>query len=138
MNNEDEQILGAVNPTPGQREFLRNLMKETREYARGKNMVDFFFEGYAKYKYFCAYTSVGKRRGVGNFIFGFEKKAGMLHMTYPEAVPEPKQLGKAWTQDPSRRRKTIMIDDDPPMDLQRYLIELGGHSIDYANRAAPK
>lgn len=131
MIEEDNRPIDAVNPTDSQRRFLERLMQSTREYARSKNHNDMTFRGHDNESYFCSYSTKTKRRGVGLFVFGFEKRTGVLYMAIPIEIDEPYRLARSWIADPLRNRATIKVNEDPNEEMQLYFIEMGKRSIDF-------
>ena len=131
MIEKDELPIEAVRPSDAKRDFLKRIVRETTEYARHRNHSDIYFQGHSDQTYFGAYSSKVIRRGAGKFIFGFDRRGGVLRFAYPIDVSEPYRLAKSWTGDPTRNRAVIEIDNNPSEEIQLYLIELGKRSIDY-------
>jgi hypothetical protein len=131
MIEKDEIPIEAVRPSEAQRVFLNRIVQETTEYARSKNYSDMYFQGHSDQTYFGAYTTKVIRRGAGKFIFGFDRRSGILRFAYPIDVPEPYRLAKSWIGDPSRNRAVIEIDENPTEEIQLYVIDLAKRSIDH-------
>jgi hypothetical protein len=90
-----------------------------------------YFQGHADQSYFGAYSSKVIRRGAGMFVFGFDRRGGILRFAYPIDVNEPRHMATPWTGDPTRDRAVIDLTDNPTEEVQAYLIELAKRSIDY-------
>jgi hypothetical protein len=103
--DKDMLPIDTINPTPSQRTFLHELISQSTAHARGVGISDFGFQGYQKYRYFCAYKSEKKKTGFGNAVFGFERKRTGMFMVFPASVPEPKGIAIPWTQKSSPKRK---------------------------------
>lgn len=131
MIEKDELPIEAVRPNDTQTGFLKRIVQETTEYARSKNHSDMYFQGHGDQTYFGAYSSRVIRRGAGKFVFGFDRRGGMLRFAYPIDVPEPYRLAKSWIGDPTRDRAVIELTDEPDEEIRLYLIELAKRSIDY-------
>ncbi len=131
MINKDELPIEAVRPNDRQREFLKSIVRETTAYARSKEHTDMYFQGHGDQSYFGAYSAKVIRRGAGKFIFGFDRRAGILRFAYPIDVPEPYRLAKSWTGDPTRNRAIIEVAEAPDEEMRLYLIDLAKRSIDY-------
>jgi hypothetical protein len=131
MIEKDELPIEAVRPSDAQREFLKRIVEETTEYARSKDQSDMYFQGHSDQTYFGAYSTKVVRRGAGKFVFGFDRRGGVLRFAYPIDVPEPYRLAKSWIGDPTRNRVVIEIADEPDEEMQLYLIDLAKRSIDY-------
>ncbi len=106
-------------------------MEATRQYARSKNYNDMSFLGHDNESYYCAYSTKTKRR---LFVFGFEKRRGVLYMAIPIDIDEPYRLARSWIADPTRKRAIIKIDPEPTEELEVYFIEMGRRSITYYYR----
>jgi hypothetical protein len=130
MIEKDELPVDAVSPTPAQRVFLKRLIHETTEHAQARGHTDIYFQGQNDNRYFCAYSSSGKR-GSGAYVFGFESRRSGLRMTFPDAVPDPLGVSCPWTQKPEVHRSFVTIEPDPPEEKQNYLIGLAKKSVDY-------
>ena len=138
MIEKDEIPIVAVRPSDVQKVILERIVQVTTDYARSKNYSDMYFQGHSDQTYFGAYSTKVIRRGAGKFIFGFDRRAGILRFAYPIDVPEPYRLAKSWTGDPSRNRAVIEIDENPTEEIQLYLIELGKRSIDHHYKRTKK
>ncbi len=138
MIEKDEIPIVAVRPSDVQKVILERIVQVTTDYARSKNYSDMYFQGHSYQTYFGAYSTKVIRRGAGKFIFGFDRRAGILRFAYPIDVPEPYRLAKSWTGDPSRNRAVIEIDENPTEEIQLYLIELGKRSIDHHYKRTKK
>jgi hypothetical protein len=131
MIEKDHTPVDSVAPNESLRLFLVRLMEETRDYARSKNYNDMVFQGHVDHPYFGAYSTQVARRGVGKFIFGFERRRMGVRMAIPIDIPEPFRLAKSWTGDPSRNRAVIEVREEPNEEMQLYLIYMGKRSIDF-------
>ncbi len=131
MINKNEIPIQAVRPTDAQRDFLKRMVQETTEYARSKNHSDMYFQGHSDHIYFGAFSSIVVRRGAGKFVFGFDRRRGILRFAYPIEVSEPYRLAKSWIADPKRKRGVIEVSEEPDEEIQCYLIELAKRSIDF-------
>jgi len=131
MIEKDELPIDAVSPTDVEREFLRRIVRETTEYARSKKHTDMYFQGHSDQTYFGAYSTKIIRRGAGLFIFGFDRRGGILRFAFPIDIIEPYRLARSWTGDPSRNRAVIEIEGDLNEEMQLYFIHLGKRSIDH-------
>jgi len=131
MIEKDEIPIDAVLPNAQQRIFLERAVQATTEYARSNNHTDMYFQGHSNETYFGAYSSTVIHRGAGKFIFGFDRRGGILRFAYPIDVPEPYRIAKSWTGDPTRNRAIIEIDECPKEEIQLYLIEMSKRSIDF-------
>jgi hypothetical protein len=131
MIEKDEIPIEAVRPTDAQRAFLKRIVQETTDYARSKNHSDMYFQGHSDQTYFGAYSSKVIRRGAGTFVFGFDRRGGILRFAFPIDISEPYRLAKSWIGDPSRNRAVIDVDQDPTEEMQLYFIRLAKDSIDY-------
>ena len=127
----DERPIDAISLTTAQRRFLERLMESTRKYARSKHYNDLTFLGHGNESYYCAYSTKTKRRF---FVFGFERRRGVLYMGIPIEIDEPYRLARVWIGDPKRKRVIIKIEEDPTEEMQLYFIEMGRRSIDYYYR----
>jgi hypothetical protein len=128
---KDESPIEAVRPSNVERSFLLRIVEETTDYGRSSERTDMYFQGHSDQTYFGAYSTKVIRRGAGKFIFGFDRRGGVLRFAFPIGVAEPYRLAKSWTGDPSRKRAVIEIVRDPDEEMVLYLIELGRRSIDY-------
>lgn len=131
MIEKDELPLEAVRPNEAQRDFLKRIVQETTEYARLNNHTDMYFQGHSDQTYFGAYSSKVIRKGAGDFIFGFERRGGVLKFAYPIDADEPYKLAKSWIGDPTRNRAIIEVGENPDEEMQLYLIDLAKRSINY-------
>ena len=131
MIHEEELPIDAIGPNHDERVFLLRLIRETTAYARSRNHNDMYFQGHSDQTYFGAYSATSTRRGAGKFIFGFDRRGGMLRFAFPIEIAEPYRLAKSWTGDPKRNRAVIEIEGDLNEEMQLYFIELSRRSIDY-------
>lgn len=131
MIDKDQLPIDAVRPNDGERTFLRRLLQETTDYARSRNHSDMYFQGHSDQTYFGAYSTNTIRKGAGIFIFGFDRRGGILRFAFPIDIAEPYRLARSWTADPSRNRAVIEIEGDLNEEMQLYFIELSRRSIDY-------
>jgi hypothetical protein len=131
MIEKDELPIDSVRPNNVQRVFLERIIQKTTEYARSKNFNDMYFQGHSDQSYFGAYSTETIRSGAGFFIFGFDRRGGILRFAFPIDIIEPYRLARSWTGDPSRNRAVIEIEGDLDEEMQLYFIELGKRSIDH-------
>lgn len=131
MIEKDELPIEAVQPSASQRDFLKRIIRETTEYARSKSYNDMYFQGHGDHNYFGAYSTKAIHRGAGKFVFGFDRRGGLLRFAFPIEISEPYRLAKAWVGDPTRNRAVIDVAEIPDEEIQLYLIDVAKRSIDY-------